>query len=464
MWVYNMNTTQIIDKLGLLSSILANPFYYIIQYHFLKKFLGFKCKSWKFIFMAVTFILLNCLFFEVDSPLILIERTLLWFAFLCYLCHGNFILKLYAAILPSTISLLTYITFLELNYNVSSYISNFKISSAKDIFLIFLINLAMEFVTLAIFFVILKKICDFINFKGKIINLYRSLYLLFPCLTTFSLVLIFYYIQAIYVEGKNYYLFTIFPEIYSIVPLVSISLLLSLLVNAYIFKKVLQGDEIEQKNLLMEQQFKLQINHNKNVESLYTDIRSIKHDMTNHLICLKNLSKQGNLEEIINYLHTLGQRLAKLDNTINTGNPVSDAIINEKYNIAKLEGIEFSCNFILPDNFQINPVDLCIILSNALDNAIEACIKIKDKTISRKISITSYLRDLYFIIEISNSTINKIQYNNNIIVSQKEDKNNHGIGISNIEMVVKKYDGILDIMVEKNTFILNLMLKLKDNQ
>jgi len=327
-----------------------------------------------------------------------------------------------------------------------------------------LINLAMEFVTLAIFFIILKKICDFISFKGKFINLYRSLYLLFPCLTTFSLVLIFYYVQAIYVDGKNYYLFTIFPEIYSIVPLVSISLLLSLLVNAYIFKKVLQGDETEQKNLLMEQQFKLQINHNKNVESLYANIRSIKHDMTNHLICLKNLSKQGNLEEIINYLHTLGQSLGKLDNTIKTGNPVSDAIINEKYNIAKLEGIEFSCNFILPDNFQINPVDLCIVLSNALDNAIEACMKIKDKTLGKKISITSYLRDLYFIIEISNSNMNKIQYNNNIIVSQKDDKDNHGIGISNIEMVVKKYDGILDIMVEKNTFTLNLMLKLKDNQ
>ena len=322
----------------------------------------------------------------------------------------------------------------------------------------------MEFIFLAVFFLLLKKICNLINSKGRIINLYKSLYLLFPCLATFSLVLIFYYVQAIHVDGKEYYLFSIFPEIYSFIPLASISLLLSLLVNASIFKKMLEGEEIEQKNLLMEQQFKLQINHNKNIESLYKDIRSIKHDMTNHLLCLKNLSEKGNLEEVSKYLHILGQTVSNLDNQIKTGNTVSDAIINEKYNIAKLEGIEFICDFILPDRLQINPVDLCIILSNALDNAIEACIRIDDKSISKIISITSYFRDLYLIIEVSNSNINKLKYNNYKIVSQKKDKATHGIGMSNIEMVVDKYNGILDIIVEKNKFTLNIMLNVEDNQ
>jgi hypothetical protein len=459
-----MNNIRLIDKLGLLTSILATPFYYVIQYYFLKKFLGFKYRLWKFIVAAISFISLNYLIFQTDSPLILTERNLLWFSLLCYLCYGNFIFKLYAAILPSTISLLTYITFMSINYNISAYISNLTISSSKDIFLVLIINLAMEFINLTIFFLILKKTCDYVNFKERNINLYKSLYLLFPCLAIFSLVLVFYYIQSIHIDGKSYYLFSIFPEIYYVVPIVSISLLISLLVNAYIFKKMVHGEEIEQKNLLMEQQFKLQINHSKNMKSLYNDMRSVKHDMTNHLICLKNLAEQENLEEINNYLHTLGHTINKLDTKIKTGNPVSDAIINEKYNIAKLENINFKCDFILPDKFQINPVDLCIILSNALDNAIEACNKIEDKTIIKEIYITSYLRDLYLIIEVSNSNVNKIKFKNNKIVSQKDDKVNHGIGLSNIEMVVKKYDGIYDIIFEKNKFILTIMLKLKYNQ
>ena len=126
-----MDTMQIIDKFGLLSSTLATPFYYIIQYYFLKKFLGFKYKARKFILGAIIFGVLNALILKPESPLLSIENNLLWFALLCYLCHGNFILKLYAAIVPSTISLLTYITFSSFNYKVSSYISTLKISSKR---------------------------------------------------------------------------------------------------------------------------------------------------------------------------------------------------------------------------------------------------------------------------------------------------------------------------------------------
>lgn len=458
-----MSNIQIIDTLGIISSIVALPFYSAIQYYFLKNFLGFKYKTWRFICLITISIIFNFLALKLQSPLTLIVNNLLWFIFLCYLCNGNFILKLYATILPNTILLLICIIFLSLDYYFSYYISKISISSEKEIFILFMVNIIRELLNLAPLFLILRKISKLLNFKEKVINIYQSLQLLTPCLGIYSLVLIFYFIQAIHVDDKEYYLVSIFPKIYLIVPFVSITILFSILVHIYIFKRMLDGDEVNQRNLLMEQQFKLQINHSKNVEGLYSDIRCIKHDMKNHIICLKKLIENRNMEELDDYLNTFGRTLSSLDYMIKTGNPISDAIINEKYSIAKIEDIEFTCDLIIPTGLLLNPMDLCILLGNALDNAIEACTRIKDESIKKNIFITSYFRDLYLIIEVSNSTQDKILYNDNKIISQKEDKLNHGIGISNIEMIVKKYNGTLDIMLEKNKFTLNIMLKVKDD-
>ncbi|EKS4344355.1 sensor histidine kinase [Clostridium sporogenes] len=457
-----MGNIELIDKIGFLSATLALPFHYWIQYHFLNKFLGFKGKIYKFVFFVVLLIIFNFLTLKIQYPFRIIVNDLLWFILLCYLCYGNILIKLYAAIVPDAILLLIYITFLSFDFHISSYINSLNIGSGRDLFLLCLINLGRELINLALFFMVLKNICKFLNFKDRTVNTYQSLYLLIPCLATYSLILIFYFVQAIHVDNKDYYLFSIFPGIYSAVPLVSISLLVSILITAYTFKKMLEGEEIQQKNLLMEQQFKFQIDHSKNLEGVYSGIRRIMHDMNNHLICLKNLAKSKNIEEINNYLDTLGQTINKLDCKIKTGNAVSDAVINEKYNIAKLEDIEFSCDFLIPEGLTLSSVDLCIILGNALDNALEACMRIKNGNIHKEISVNSYIRDLYLIIEVSNSATDKIQYNKNKIVTKKNDKINHGIGISNIEMIVEKYNGILDIIEGKNKFVLNLMLKVKE--
>lgn len=458
-----MNNIQIINILGILSSIVALPFYCGIQYYFLKNFLGFKYNVWKFICLTTISIIFTFLALIICSPLTLIVNNLLWFTFLCYLCNGNFVLKIYATILPNTILLLIYIIFLSFDYYSSGYISKLIISSEKDIFILFTIDIIRELLNLVPLFLLLRKICRLLNFKEKIINVYQSLHLLIPCFGIYSLVIIFYFIQAIHVDNKDYYLVSIFPKTYLIVPLVSICILISILVHVYIFKKMLAGDEISQKNLLMEQQFTLQINHSKNVENLYSDMRSIKHDMKNHILCLKKLIESKNLEEIYTYINTLDETLSTLDYIIKTGNAISDAIVNEKYSIAKKKGIEFACELMIPSELLINPVDLCVILGNALDNALEACNRITDKTIKKNIFITSYFKDLYLIIEVSNSTEDNLKYDGSKIISQKDDKLNHGIGISNMEMVVKKYNGTLDIVVGKNKFTLNAMLKVKDN-
>ncbi|WP_410745812.1 sensor histidine kinase [Clostridium neonatale] len=225
---------------------------------------------------------------------------------------------------------------------------------------------------------------------------------------------------------------------------------------------MIDSEEEKHKIILMKHQFECQVNHIKNLEKFYNDTSKIQHDMKNHIICLKSLAFNNNLSELKSYLLKLDDTLKKSALKIKTGNPISDCIINEKLDIASTHNIGFNCNFIIPKNSSIDSFDLCILLGNSLDNAIDACNKITSSTIKKEINLKSYIRDLFMIIEIINSKQEPIKYINNKIESTKPNKLIHGIGLDNIREIAKKYDGIVDIIEEKNLFNLYIMLKIKN--
>ncbi|AKN33048.1 histidine kinase [Clostridium carboxidivorans P7] len=457
-----MDKQQIVKSIEFLSQCLSMPFLYTVQYYFYKRFLGFKVKVEKFIIYMLLFSIISLYVSKFQCEIL--GKTisdLVWIFIICFLCKGNFIIKLYAVAVENTIRLLISMAFLIVDFKVLPMTHNTNMSFNEHMVISSFNIILGDFTRIILLFIFLKIICNLLSLRGKRIDLYESLCLLIPCLSIYSLVAIFYFIQIIKVNNKEYYLAYLFPRIYYILPCTSFALMVSILITAYIFQKMLQGKEEMQKNMLMHQQFNLQCNYSKNVEGLYKEIRGVMHDMNNHLNCLKSLAINNNIEEMKGYIDNIGQTMSKLDFKIKTGNPVSDAVMNEKYNIAKVEGIKFTCDFIMPKKTLVEPMDLCVILSNALDNSIEACKRIKDTSIDRKIFIKSYVREIYLIIEISNTCIDKIQYVEDKIITQKLDKLNHGIGISNIEATVKKYNGIIDILQEKNKFVVNLMLKIK---
>lgn len=457
-----MEKHQIFQVTQLLLEFLIMSFLYAVKYYFYKRFLGFKCKPWCFLLCASLLTFVDFYTMKTLSlSLRIIMGDVIWLTVICFLCKGNLLIKIYAVIIEQTVLLLINLTLLTFDFKISPNIHNINMSFNEHITVGFIYNIINALIRFAILFIFLRIICSFLDLKEKSMNLYKSLYLLIPCLSIYGLALIFYITQEVKIDDKNYYLPYIFPKLYSILPFVSFTLLMSILITAYTFKKMLEGEQQQQKNMLMEQQFKLQLTHSKNIEGLYTGIRSIMHDMNNHLVCLKNLAADNNVDNIKKYLDNIGETISKVDFKIKTGNPISDAVINEKFNIAKAEGIEFICDFMIPKETFLEPVDLCIILSNILDNAIEACTRISDNNITKKICIKSYIRDMYLIIEASNTTIHKIQYDKDKIISTKSDRDNHGIGISNIKTAVKKYNGVVDILEEKNKFIINIMLKIK---
>jgi len=459
-----MDGRQIFDTIGLVSSGLALPFWYLIIYFFLRQILGFKHKKFILVLVAVFLAIAKYLSSEIFLPVylqIVIDNTL-WLLAIYFLCNGNIMVKLYAFIIQASTVLLTSIAFIGVDYKISALlIKNLNMASAGDVLLLFIVDIARDFTNLLILYLILSRMTKLLCFSGTTLNKYQGIYLLVPNFAIYSMAVLFYSVQEIKINYRDYYLLTIFPDIYFVVPIISISMLVSLLIIAFIFGKMLEGEEVKQNNLLMRQQFRQQLNHSKSIEELYKGIRGVSHDMKNHIICLRHLAEENDMDEIKKYLDNMENTITTLNLEIKTGNAIADAVINEKYILAKKQGIKFEHDFILPVDILIEPMDLCVILSNALDNSIEACQRISEPSVHKEICITSKLKDMYLLIEVSNSTVHKVKYINDKITSKKPDRINHGIGISNIIAAVKKYNGFVDIVEEKNRFTINLMLKVK---
>ncbi|MBD5488288.1 MAG: GHKL domain-containing protein [Lachnospiraceae bacterium] len=198
--------------------------------------------------------------------------------------------------------------------------------------------------------------------------------------------------------------------------------------------------------------------HIGQVESLYQNIRSVRHDMTNHILTLERLYEGNNAEEAKAYSEELKTELSQMTGGIESGNPVTDVILQEFRKEAGKRGITFRSEFHYPVDSNINVFDMSVILNNALQNAIENIEKEK----SKQISIESYRRKNAYIMEICNSFTGNLQWDaeSGLPVTAKEKAKGHGYGLSNIRRTAGKYAGDIDIALKDGEFCLCIMLML----
>lgn len=120
--------------------------------------------------------------------------------------------------------------------------------------------------------------------------------------------------------------------------------------------------------------------HYREVDNMYRQIRGWRHDYRNHIQTMKAYAAKGDLEAIKNYLDLLDEDLTTVDTVIKTGNPMTDAILNSKISLAKSKDIEVIADAHIPVKLKTSEIDLCCIIGNLFDNAIEASVKLeKDK-------------------------------------------------------------------------------------
>ncbi|BCZ45393.1 sensor histidine kinase [Clostridium gelidum] len=210
-------------------------------------------------------------------------------------------------------------------------------------------------------------------------------------------------------------------------------------------------------NEINEYYMETQLQHFESYKNSQKETRSLKHDMKNHLICINDLCAQGKYKELNDYVKNLQDNITILDSVFNTGDSIADSIINEKHAIMKNNNISFELSGNFQEKCLIKPVHMCTIFANAIDNAIEACIKIED-TSMRRISIEIKNSRNFLVLSFTNSIKEQLIIKDNKIKTNKPDKENHGFGLENIRATVKKYNGDFDIKVTQDTFELEVVL------
>ena len=124
--------------------------------------------------------------------------------------------------------------------------------------------------------------------------------------------------------------------------------------------------------------------HYREVDNMYRQIRGWRHDYRNHIQTMKAYAAAQDWDAIQNYLDLLDTDLQTVDTVIKTGNPMTDAILNSKISLAKAKGIEVAADAHIPVRLKSSEIDLCCILGNLFDNAIEASMKLpEDKRLIR---------------------------------------------------------------------------------
>ncbi|HHU89597.1 MAG TPA: GHKL domain-containing protein [Clostridiaceae bacterium] len=231
-------------------------------------------------------------------------------------------------------------------------------------------------------------------------------------------------------------------------------------VNAIVFsiyEMIMRQLEKNYNYRIIEKQLELQLNHYNKLAENREVLSEVIHDFKNHLNCIYNLYKYDKNNELGNYIKNL-INLTDTEKIIDTGNPVIDAVLSEKVVIADKMGIKFERELYLPSNIKIKHTDLCIVLGNSLDNAIEACKRITDSSMAKEIKLSMNYRDKYIIIVITNTCDKPPVRSGRFYKSSKPSPELHGIGLQSIERTVKKYNGNMVIKYDKNMFELEIVM------
>ena len=211
---------------------------------------------------------------------------------------------------------------------------------------------------------------------------------------------------------------------------------------------------------LLSKQVENQVEYYEKIQKYYDEFRSFRHDFKNHILCLRSLVAANRIDEAVEYMNDMESMAVQKKEEFNTGNIIIDALLNDKSEKAQKAHAKLEFKGFVP-TMGITKADLCIIMANAIDNAIESCAKDYNETI-KSININADFKQGYFFLKISNPMFETVKINGKKLVTSKVDKDRHGFGVANIMHTVEKYEGTADITTEDNTFVLDIQMHLKE--
>jgi len=196
--------------------------------------------------------------------------------------------------------------------------------------------------------------------------------------------------------------------------------------------------------------------HCDEVQNIYKTMRGWRHDYHHHIQALLALS--GDEGKTTEYLLKLNDDLTQVDTVLKTGNVMIDAILNSKLSLIQSKKIKVNAKAAVPSELKISEIDLCVIIGNLLDNAMEACLRQSEER-QRFIRVFIGVLKNQLYISVSNSVGDDIKKSGQTYLSSKGSET-HGFGLMRIDRLAAKYDGYVNRQAEEGVFATEVMLPL----
>lgn len=193
------------------------------------------------------------------------------------------------------------------------------------------------------------------------------------------------------------------------------------------------------------------------VQTMYRQMRTWRHDYKNHLQVMKAHLEMGEYRELADYITHLDEELTRIDKVIETGSLALDAILNSKIALAKAKQIQVNVKVVLPPRVSVPDYDLCVLLGNLLDNAIEGCESQKEGELRfLRIYIGVFREQLY--LSVSNSHATEMKKEGERYRSTKAA--HRGLGTYSIDSIAARYHGYVNRQSDESVFVTEVSLPL----
>lgn len=303
-----------------------------------------------------------------------------------------------------------------------------------------IVNLVLSKITfLFIGIVVANMISHFVTFKA-----YQWIYICVYYIATFAICVL---VCTLFIKGDVNASETL------IMLIIVIFIVVLNIMTYFLIVRINNENKIEIENKMLNVQIGNQHNMIKKTSELYEETRALRHDMKHYFTTFSEMLRRGDTELVIKEMNKIVD--INLDNVqmINLSNNILNAAINDKLNVCHRLGIETDIKIsgIVPED---RSMDIALIISNLMDNAIEAETKLRNKYIK-----LTMLEDYGSIMMEIRNYINKpVLKEGEELVTHKKDKTWHGYGVKNVKRIIRKYDGYVDIREEEDDFVVTVIV------
>jgi sensor histidine kinase YesM len=188
------------------------------------------------------------------------------------------------------------------------------------------------------------------------------------------------------------------------------------------------------------------------------EVRRMKHDIKGHLITVAGLLRSGKQKEAEQYLSKITDLASISTDQTYANDPYIEAVISGYSTLFERNSVKFSCNIQITP-IEKYPVELCLIFTNALQNALEASLKLPQE--KRSISVTAKIKFDYIVLQVANRFLGQVELEDGFVPQTTKDSPGHGYGLTSIKTTLEAMDGVLHLRTDNDVFLLEATAKIK---